>query len=527
MNIKEHEDNRFIKENSEVEKYLLRIIHRYFDVENTFTNESIEAMIIESLSRFKQIAIKEKGFIFSLNKKTGNIILDIQDLGGEKSFVKHTAFNKDFGKQSGTICEGNDERLSNDRESLEHIHTILNINGLKDKLDSISISEGSSHVHKNKNILDMIRYTGNQIKIDLIVLEQLEVSLKYYCDALELKKNEVVNIYNKQMNVFSPYREIVDIEIASIKNIIESSITWLNNIEDYIDKRLKSIEDNISSTCEQYVSNEKIQLLATLINSVYFVSQEGELAIQNGTITCNPLVIDTLSDGTPWGVCFVEENTNITLETPGLNNPKVKFYFRYEDDNDETITVPLPFVIKDGNKSILIEGSYTETGKITISSRYIVKLPAYGTNDNIYSSDTVIIESRNGTHHYDYIVNQLKKDGCSLCLIDSNEKNTFVKNLLRTNETYFIQGINFSPDGTSFVDDNNIPMTYFNWDSGQPTYSDISNAIYLNSNKKWSVVKNLYSDTHGYILEYKIKKLSDIYKNARVYYQILENKEVV
>jgi hypothetical protein len=35
--LNEHQDNHFIKEQSKVEKYLLRIIQRYFDIENNFT----------------------------------------------------------------------------------------------------------------------------------------------------------------------------------------------------------------------------------------------------------------------------------------------------------------------------------------------------------------------------------------------------------------------------------------------------------------------------------------------------------
>lgn len=526
MSIKEHEDNRFIKQNDEIEKYLLRIIQRYFDIENTFTKESIEAIIIESLARFKQIAIKEKGFIFSLNKKTGNITLTIRDFGGESAFNKNTAFNKDFGKQAGTVCEGNDERLSDDREPLEHIHNILNIENLVEKISNIDISNDATHMHKNKNILDMIRYTGIQAQIDLIIIEQLETAMKYYYDALTLKKKDVKDIYNKQLDILKPYRIIIDSEIANIKELIEASITWLNDIKEYVNKKLDIIKNNTLDGFIKHVSTEKIQSILDLLSTVYFISNEGELLISDGIITCNPITNDTMTDGTPLGTCFVEERTNISTTIPVVNNPKVKFYFRYDNDN-ETFTVPLPFCIKNGNTNIIIEGNYTETGKLNITSRHIVKLPAYGTNDNIYSSDTIIIESRNDIRYYDNIVDELERNNCSLCLIDSVDKNTFVQNLLRNDETYFIQGINFSPEGTDFVDNEGTLMNYFNWDTGQPVYNEMLNVIYLNENKKWAIVQNRYSEMHGYILEYKIKKLADIYKNPRVYYQVLENKEVV
>ncbi|MCK9327636.1 MAG: hypothetical protein M0P69_19230 [Bacteroidales bacterium] len=38
----------------------------------------------------------------------------------EDAFTKNTAFNKNFGTEAGTVCEGNDSRLSNDRNPTGH-----------------------------------------------------------------------------------------------------------------------------------------------------------------------------------------------------------------------------------------------------------------------------------------------------------------------------------------------------------------------------------------------------------------------
>lgn len=40
-----------------------------------------------------------------------------QKIGAEPAFSKRSAFNKDFGTASGTVCQGNDTRLSNERRS--------------------------------------------------------------------------------------------------------------------------------------------------------------------------------------------------------------------------------------------------------------------------------------------------------------------------------------------------------------------------------------------------------------------------
>ena len=87
MNLEQHENNRFTKERDDIEIYLLRIIKRYFDIENIYNQESIESIIVESLTRYKQSVLGEKnGFVFSLNQRTGHIILTIRDFNGAEAF---------------------------------------------------------------------------------------------------------------------------------------------------------------------------------------------------------------------------------------------------------------------------------------------------------------------------------------------------------------------------------------------------------------------------------------------------------
>lgn len=524
MNLKEHDNNQFTKQSDEVEKYLLRIIQRYFDIENNFTKESIEAMIIESLARFKQMIMREKGFIFSLNQKTGHLNLTIRDFGGETLLEKHTAFNKNFGNQADTICEGNDKRLSDDREPLEHIHVMFDIQKLEEKINNIGTLNEVTHVHGDKSILDMIKYTGTQTQIDLIVLEQLEVTINNYYNNLIFKQDESKDIYDKNMDILVSCKTIIDEELQNIKDIIQNSVPWINEIKTYADEKLISYKNDMLKQLMNFVYIDKIQSVVNLFKTIYFVAKDGEIPIPNGEITCNPIT-STMPDGTPWSICFVQERVNLSMPVSGVNNLKAKFYFRYDSDDGEEITIPLPFCIKNGDRNIFIEGSYNKTG-ITITAKNVKELPYYGTNDNIYL-DSVIIKSYDDASYYNVIIKQLEEYDCNLCLIDTTEKQTFVRNLLADGETYFIQGTNFAIEGTDFLDDKGNTMSYFNWDAGQPVYPEISNVIYLNENKKWAIVQDKYNDSHGYILEYEIKKITDLYKNPRIYYQILGNKEVV
>lgn len=48
---------------------------------------------------------------------TTNMTLSPSNVGAEPAFTKNTAFNKNFGSSAGTVCQGNDSRLSNARRS--------------------------------------------------------------------------------------------------------------------------------------------------------------------------------------------------------------------------------------------------------------------------------------------------------------------------------------------------------------------------------------------------------------------------
>ena len=56
--------------------------------------------------------------------------------GKEPAFNKNTGFNKNFGNTAGTVCQGNDSRLSDARVPLAHAHVISDVTGLEVALDS-------------------------------------------------------------------------------------------------------------------------------------------------------------------------------------------------------------------------------------------------------------------------------------------------------------------------------------------------------------------------------------------------------
>ena len=53
----------------------------------------------------------------------------------EYMFSKNTAFNKNFGTTLGTVCQGDDSRLSDARIPTAHTHTVSNVSGLETALN--------------------------------------------------------------------------------------------------------------------------------------------------------------------------------------------------------------------------------------------------------------------------------------------------------------------------------------------------------------------------------------------------------
>lgn len=53
----------------------------------------------------------------------GTANITVADATKEPSFIKNTAFNKSFGTAAGTVCQGNDARLSDARTPKTHSHT--------------------------------------------------------------------------------------------------------------------------------------------------------------------------------------------------------------------------------------------------------------------------------------------------------------------------------------------------------------------------------------------------------------------
>ena len=286
--LKQENKNQTIKVNNEVENYLLRIIQRYFDTEFVYTQESIESMIVESLTRFKHLIIHEKGFIFSLNQMTGHLNLSIRDFGGEPAFEKKSAFNKDFGTEADTICEGNDERLFDEREPLEHNHDIGSVNGLKERLEEFGI-KADGHIHKNKNVLDLLKYTGSKTQIDLIVLEELKFAVDEYYKNLKAYQDELKTLHETDMEQLSGYIELLTRLLNELLESVNNTINWLQDAYNYTTESVLAYQQEMMKLLSKYLTKEQIQDLIDIFSNTYHVMADGEIALTAGTFSITPV----------------------------------------------------------------------------------------------------------------------------------------------------------------------------------------------------------------------------------------------
>lgn len=517
MNLREHEDNQFTKEVNEVESYLLRIVQRYFDIENNYSKESVEAMINEALTRLKRDVLGEHGFLFSLNQKTGHILLSIHDFGGELAFEKQSAFNKDFGNSADTICQGNDFRLKNRRRPTAHVHDLSNMDILNEELNRLLLSD-NPHIHDNIETLNMLKYSGAKTQIDLALVEHLDQVTSDYRNNLIYHKAELDDIQKRTMEELILYLFNTNRILLHAREIAANAGNWLKYGQEYVKNCIPDLKDDIRIQLLEFVHIDTATELKQLMQMIPHNITNGEFDIPQGNIICSSPIP---------GQTNVNERISITHTIPtgtltGIQNKNIKLYFRYDLDG-KVVDVPLPFVYSvERGKQICVTGHYTDDGEIVIESNFINTVPAYVTNADFYGNKIIFCNDASLNDFYD-TTNKMKEMGCELCLIDSSAKNTFVENRTISGKTYWINGTRSFIDNI-FYDSNHNPLSYFNWSTGSPDSTEEKmNITFLNG--KW---KNVECDqSYGYIAEYTFKRLAECFANPRIFYRALGTKEVI
>ena len=125
MNISQTSDSVFTKNLNKYEANALASVKRYLEYgRGNKAIDSIDEIVLECLRRIKEEVLSGALVlsVTAVNGKTGKVELTPEDIKAEPEIIKNTAFNKDFGDTEGTVCQGNDKRLFDERKPLAHEH---------------------------------------------------------------------------------------------------------------------------------------------------------------------------------------------------------------------------------------------------------------------------------------------------------------------------------------------------------------------------------------------------------------------
>lgn len=192
MKEKNHE-NQYGKKLDPVDAYLVSVIDRFFNTQKVKTDAAVEKIITAAIARYKGLVnYKDKG-VRSFNGMEGIVHYTLQSLGVMEKTVHKTAFNKDFGIKENEVCEGNDERLSDERIPEQHAHLMVEVRNLGIIFQKLKIesSRYGRHEHNNFNSLLKIKCTK---PIDLKNIEDARFILSEKLNTLKQKQAELESI---------------------------------------------------------------------------------------------------------------------------------------------------------------------------------------------------------------------------------------------------------------------------------------------------------------------------------------------
>ena len=212
--------------------------------------------------------------------RTGAINLTIEDLNGEPLISpKLSAFNVSFGNKQNTACEGNDPRLSDARKPLEHQHQISDVIGLEGQLSTLeglmNRANQFEHEHDNKNVLDMLIYTGNNNVIDLTLLDTLKDKIQTLVN--EIRQEIVDHKQEIDIKITEVNTKITEVkqQIDDLKQfIIDKNEEYYKESTDYTDAKVIEAESALDTKINNLATKKMLDGILDVANQVYtFVGQ--------------------------------------------------------------------------------------------------------------------------------------------------------------------------------------------------------------------------------------------------------------
>lgn len=251
-----------VKENPKVRKYLMRIMQRFMDTQDIYTEASKEAMIVESIRRVKHDVGLVRSKVFAINKLTGAITITVKDVNGEPMFEKKTAYNTDFGASDTLMVEGMDIRLMDNRTPVFHVHKISDVPEVQEKINEAykRLHETvNNHVHVDVKALNKLNYTGTSIKIDLAMCDYLEEQAKAWLSVLSALDSSITYENGKSLKYAkgSLTKLVNRIEILKTETLRQAGLMY-NEVMENVKVSLTSLKDAYHEVYRQYQQGDKL-----------------------------------------------------------------------------------------------------------------------------------------------------------------------------------------------------------------------------------------------------------------------------
>ena len=398
MRMEELADSMYIKQTDAVEKYLLNLVQEYFKNSGLASSTSREYIIKRAVERMKEEMEFDQLGVLSITlpdgiKRTGAVTITLEDLLGEPAIVpKRSAFNVNFGTEQNTACEGNDPRLSDKRDPLEHKHEISEINGLEGILSTITGKiervNGFLHEHKNKSVLDILVYTGNKSVIDLADLENIEEKIKKIVQDIENDITEYRNDIQTKVTQINAEIQTVRTEIESIKQyILDTNKQYFEQSKAYADTKINDAIADIDNKLMDYTKKTELSPILDLASSVYTLVGSMEIPLSNAAnlkeYDADVSIAQDILD---------ELNTRMQR----LQDAQIELLLEYSDSSN-LMRSNTPHVIIDDNaiNGTLQTGIVFDNNTVHISISCESNIPDYIINSkiilNIYSKKDITI----------------------------------------------------------------------------------------------------------------------------------------
>lgn len=345
MRMEELSDNRYIKDTDSVEKYLLGVIQDYFKNKNITDPASKEFIIQKALKRMQEEIDFESLGVLSITMpdgtvKKGAVTITIEELNGEPKIEnKGSAFNVNFGTEEGTACKGNDPRLSDKRMPVAHTHPVSEILGLEGELSSIKneIQRLNIHEHGNKNVLDIIKYTGDKTEVDLIDVENLKKSIEDAIGEFNGRVNEGIKETAKIAGEANNKADEIKNEISNLKNYASDKITESQaEINTYTDNKTSETKTELTTKMNnEFISKEKIKEIISVINKSSY--------IYAGSVSENIMALK--EENYEFNISMVKEFIENHNPSYTMDDIKINGYIKILSEK-----YPLPYYITENKK---------------------------------------------------------------------------------------------------------------------------------------------------------------------------------